>query len=208
MQRITFQEQLEQAVRALVRRDSVIRDLKRAHGLPTFRPHKDYFATLVRSILSQQISGSAARTIIGRVQDAAGGLSDPNMFAALPDDVLRGCGLSAQKLSYIRSLSEHVLDGRLKLRRFSRLTDEEIIAMLTDVKGVGVWTAKMFMMFSLGRLDVLPHEDLGVRHGVRIAYELDAMPGKKEIEALAQENRWSPYRSVASWYMWRATDTQ
>ena len=201
-----FQEQLEKAVRSLVRRDSVIRDLKREHGLPTFRPHRDYFTTLVRSIVSQQISGSAARTIIERLKEAAGSLNDPQIFVDMPEDVLRGCGLSAQKMSYIRSLSEHVLDGRLTLRRLSRLSDEEIITALTDVKGIGVWTAKMFLMSSLGRLDVLPWEDLGVRNGIRIAYGLEENPSKAEIIAMADEKKWSPYRSVASWYMWRATD--
>lgn len=201
-----FQIELERGVRSLVRRDTVIRDLKRVHGHPTFRPHRNYFETLVRSILSQQISSSAAATIIGRVNDAAGTLRDPDVLAALPDEVLRGCGVSSQKLGYLRSLTEHVQDGRLKLRSLSRLSDEDVIAGLVDVKGIGVWTAKMFMMFSLGRLNVLPHEDLGVRHGVRIAYGLGDMPGKAEIESIAAEKKWSPYNSIASWYMWRATE--
>ena len=201
-----FQIQLERGVRSLVRRDPVIRDLKRAHGLPTFRPHRNYYETLVRSILSQQISGSAAATIISRVKDAAGTLREPQVIAALPDEVLRGCGVSSQKLGYLRSLTEHVQDGRLRLRSLSRLSDEEVIDGLVDVKGIGVWTAKMFMMFSLGRLDVLPHEDLGVRHGVRIAYGLDEMPGKAVIETIATERKWSPYSSIAAWYMWRATE--
>lgn len=201
-----FNEELERGVRKLVRRDPAIRDLKRAHGLPAFRPHGDYFRTLVRSILSQQISGSAAATIIGRVEDAAGTLSDPAAIAALPDEILRSCGVSGQKLGYLRSLGEHVRDGRLNLRRIAKLPDEEVIAALVDVKGIGVWTAKMFLMFSLGRLDVLAHEDLGVRNGVRIAYGLETQPERKEVEAIAEANGWAPYRSVACWYMWRATE--
>lgn len=201
-----FQQNLERAVRTLVRRDPTIRDLKRAHGLPTFRPHGGYFEMLVRSILSQQISGSAARTIIGRVEQAAGKLSDPAAIAGLPDDVVRSCGVSQQKLGYLRSLVEHVGDGRLNLRKIAKLPDDEIIAALTDVKGIGVWTAKMFLIFSLGRLDVLAHEDLGVRNGIRIAYGLETVPERKSVEAVAEEKGWGPYRSVACWYMWRAAD--
>lgn len=201
-----FQQDLERAVRTLVRRDPAIRDLKRIHGLPRFRPHGQYFSTLVRSILSQQISGSAADTIIGRVENAAGTLSDPAALKSLPDDVLRSCGVSSQKLGYLRSLIEHVGDGRLNLRKIAKLSDEEVISALTDVKGIGVWTAKMFLIFSLGRLDVLAYEDLGVRHGIRIAYGLDAMPDRGEVERVAEEKRWEPYRSVSCWYMWRATE--
>lgn len=201
-----FTEELERGVRALVRRDSRIRDLKRLHGLPGFRPHRDYFRTLITSILSQQISGSAAATIIGRVEALVGGLKEPEAFGAVCDEELRGCGVSGQKVSYVRSLIGHIDDGRLALKSLPKLPDEEVIAALTDVKGIGVWTAKMFMMFSLGRLDVLAFEDLGVRHGARIAYGLEDMPGKTELEAIAEENKWSPYRSIACWYMWRATE--
>lgn len=193
-------------MRTLVRRDPAIRDLKRIHGLPTFRPHGEYFETLVHAILSQQISGGAARTIIGRVEERAGTLCDPAAIGCLSDEDIRLCGVSSQKLGYLRSLVEHVGDGRLDLRRIAKLPDEDVIAALTAVKGIGVWTAKMFLMFSLGRLDVLAHEDLGVRHGVRIAYGLEAMPDRREVEAVAEEKKWGPYRSVACWYMWRATE--
>ena len=206
LKKSVFRDSLEQGVRTLVRRDKKIRDLKRLHGLPSFQPHRRYFETLVRSILSQQISGSAARTIIGRVQDRLGTLNDPRLLAELPDEVLRGCGVSSQKLSYLRSLSERVLSKQLKLRRFSQLSDEEIVTALTDVKGIGVWTAKMFLIFSLGRLNVLAYEDLGVQHGVRIAYGFEGMPTKSEIEMVAEQNKWEPYRSIACWYMWRATE--
>ncbi|MGE3801338.1 MAG: DNA-3-methyladenine glycosylase [Candidatus Kapaibacterium sp.] len=203
---MSFTVELERGVRTLVRRDPVIRDLKRQHGLPTFRPHGKYFTTLVRSILSQQISGSAAKTIIGRVSDVVGTLNDPRLLSEVPDDLLRSCGVSSQKLGYLRSLSEHVIEGKLKLRSLSRMSDDEIITALTDVKGIGVWTGKMFLMFSLGRLNVLPYEDLGVRKGAMIAYNLDQMPGKAELESIAHEFRWEPYLSIASWYMWRATE--
>lgn len=199
-----FHSDLVRGLRALVRRDRKIRDLKSQHGLPTIQPHSRYVETLVCSILSQQISGNAAQTIIGRVTDAAGTLNDIHLIAELPDEILRGCGVSSQKLSYLRSLTEHILNNQLKLRGFSRLSDEEIIQELTAVKGIGVWTAKMFLIFSLGRLDVLAFEDLGVQHGVRKVYNLDHMPDKSEIERVAQENRWEPYCSIACWYMWRA----
>lgn len=201
-----FTEELEKGVRALVRRDPVIRDLKRAAGIPTYLPRRDHFATLVTSILSQQISGSAAKTIIGRVEEKAGGLSDPRLIASLPDEILRGCGVSSQKLTYLRSLTEHIDDGRLELKRLSTLDDRTIIDELTAVKGIGVWTAQMFLMFSLGRLDVLPSDDLGVRNGIMKAYGLESPPKRNEIERLGEERGWAPYRSIASWYMWRALE--
>jgi DNA-3-methyladenine glycosylase II len=122
----------------------------------------------------------------------------------VPDELIRGAGISPQKLGYLRSLAEHVVGGRLELGRLSELPDEEVIAELTDIKGIGVWTAQMFLIFSLGRLDVLPTGDLGVRKGMQIAYGFDELPVARQMEEIANTNRWAPYRSVGTWYMWRA----
>jgi DNA-3-methyladenine glycosylase II len=130
----------------------------------------------------------------------------PEELSGSPDDLLRASGVSPQKLGYLRSFCEHIGDGRLDLNALSTLDDDEIIARLTAIRGIGVWTAQMFLIFSLGRLDVLPSGDLGVRKGTRIAYEFEELPLPGEIERLSEERRWAPYRSIATWYLWRATE--
>ena len=200
-----FVTELERGAKLLARRDTCLKPLLKEHGLPTFRPHDDYFATLVDSVISQQISGSAAESILRKTRAALGGVFDPAAIVAVPDETLRGAGVSPQKLRYLRSLSEHVIDGRLRLDRLPSQTDEEVVAALTDVMGIGVWTAHMFLIFSLGRLDVLPTGDLGVRRGALNLYGLEELPTPRQLEAIAEERRWAPYRSIASWYMWRAS---
>jgi DNA-3-methyladenine glycosylase II len=201
---MTFEEELGRAVRSLSRRDAVLRSLIREFGAPSFRPHDDYFRELVEAIVSQQISGRAADSIMKKFREAIGGLMVPEAIAAVPDELLRGAGISPQKLGYLRSLTEHVLDGRIALDRIAQQSDAEVVAELTAVRGIGLWTAQMFLIFSLGRLDVLPTGDLGVRNGMMIAYEMPDPPTPKRMEEVAEQNRWAPYRSVGSWYMWRA----
>ena len=190
-------------MRTLARRDPVLRALARRFGPPTFRPHDDYFDTIVKSVVSQQISTAAAASILARLRNAFDGIFDPKAMALAPDELFRGAGISPQKLSYLRSLAELVASGELDLARLPAMSDDEVVTELTAARGVGVWTAQMFLIFSLGRLDILPTGDLGVRKGTQIAYELSEMPTPREVEQIAIERRWAPYRSVASWYMWR-----
>lgn len=201
---MTFEEELGRAVRSLSRRDPVLRSLIREFGPPSFRPHDDYFRELVEAIVGQQISGRAANSIMRKFMEAIGGIMAPEAIAAVPDELLRGAGISPQKLGYLRSLTEHVLDGRIALDEIAKQPDEVVIAELTAVKGIGLWTAQMFLVFSLGRLDVLPTGDLGVRNGMTVAYELPEPPTPKQMQEVAEQNRWAPYRSVGAWYMWRA----
>jgi len=174
------------------------------------RPHRGYYEILVRSIISQQLSGKAAQTIINRFcavhPDAR--FPTPDQILATPDLTLRATGLSNGKVSYVKDLAARVADGRLRLNRLSRAPDDEIIEMLTEVKGIGVWTAHMFLMFSLFRLDVLPVGDLGVRNAIQRHYGFNAAPTVDEMHALAENNGWRPYRSVASWYLWRALEDE
>lgn len=201
------QEQLDldiaAGVRLLCRRDATLRPVAREHGPPTFRLRENYFDILVESVISQQISGAAAESILRKLSGAFGGIYTPESIAAAPDELIRGAGVSPQKLGYLRSLAGHVIDGRLELDRLPDLSNEEVIAELTDVKGIGVWTAHMFLMFSLGRLDVLPVGDLGVKKGLQRVLGLDALPTPSQVAEIAEQRRWAPYRSVASWYMWR-----
>jgi DNA-3-methyladenine glycosylase II len=174
-------------------------------GPYTLRFERDRFAMLVRSIVSQQISTIAARAIRKRLMELVGpdGLTAENL-AGFSTDELRSVGLSAQKASYMVDLTTKVNDGAVSLRQIGRLSDERVVETLTQVKGIGRWTAQMFLIFSLGRPDVFPHDDLGVRTAIRDRYGLDDLPDKTTSHSIAAP--WRPYASVASWYCWRSLD--
>jgi len=176
-----------------------------AVGPFALRPQRDRFAMLVRSIISQQISTAAARSIRFRLIQFAGpeGLTPANL-ARFTADELRLAGLSPQKASYIADLAGKVDSGEVKLRQIGRLDDEQIIERLTEVRGIGRWTAQMFLIFSLGRLDVFPHDDLGIRSAIRNRYALAELPDKETAHAIAEP--WRPYATVASWYCWRTLE--
>jgi DNA-3-methyladenine glycosylase II len=191
------------AQRHLARRDSVLKQLIAAVGPCTLRPNPDRFRLLTRSIISQQISTKAAASIGARLEEALGtaGLC-PAGILALSDEALRGAGLSAAKARAVRDLAERVSGKTVPLDDLHELTDEEVIAALLPVHGIGRWTAEMFLIFSLGRFDVLPVADLGLRAGVQQQYGLVELPGKEELTRLAEP--WRPYRSIATWYFWRS----
>jgi DNA-3-methyladenine glycosylase II len=153
----------------------------------------------------QQLSGRAADTILGRLLDRFGGVVPrPDELAAAPEELLRGAGLSRAKAAALLDLARHALDGELpELEEIADLSDEELVTRLTRVRGVGPWTAHMYLMFGLGRPDVLPATDLGVQEGARLLYG-GVRPGPVELQALAE--RWRPWRTVGCWYMWRAVD--
>jgi DNA-3-methyladenine glycosylase II len=185
--------------------DPVMRRLIEAVGPFTLRPQRDRFRMLVRSIVAQQISTAAARSILGRLEQltAPEGLTAPSL-ARFTAEELRSAGVSPQKASYLLDLVRHVNEGTLELRTIGRLSDEQVIQQLTPVKGIGRWTAQMFLIFSLGRLDVFPHDDLGVRSAIRLHYGLSELPDKTASQAIALP--WRPYASVASWYCWRSLE--
>jgi DNA-3-methyladenine glycosylase II len=164
------------------------------------------FTTLARSIVYQQVSGAAAATMISRLTAAAGrgGKLIPKKILELGAEGMRPCGISRQKASYLINLSEHTRCRAIEFGRLAELDNDEVIARLTQVKGVGVWTAHMFLMFALQRHDVLPTGDLGVRNAIWKAYQLEAPPPPSEMERIALP--WRPYASVASWYLWRSLD--
>jgi len=170
------------------------------------RPLEPYGA-LVRSIVGQQLSTKAARTIYERLTDLFGGKTpSPAELLAADPEAVRSAGLSRPKVSYLRSLAEHVESGELELARLSELSDEEASAQLTAVKGLGQWTADMFLIFHLGRPDVLPVGDLGVRRAVERAYELPELPDAARLAEIAEP--WRPHRSLASLYLWRSLDNE
>ena len=159
---------------------------------------------LARAIVFQQLSTKAARTIYGRLEEAAGGKLTPEAIQNLSVGEMRRAGLSRQKLGYIRDLAEHALSGKVDFAKLPSMSDDEVIASLSDIKGVGVWTAHMFLLFSLRRPNVLPVGDLGVRMAIQKAYRKRKMPTPKQVEQIAKG--WHPYCSFAAWYLWRSLE--
>ncbi len=206
----TFADSLRTAEKQLSRRDPILRQFIKRHGECRLQQHTRYFETLVNSIVSQQLSTKAAETIFQRFRTlyAPAKFPKPEQIVATPDETLRSVGLSSQKLSYIKDLAAKVDAKHVHLNRISKMSDEEIIAELTQVKGIGVWTVHMFLIFSLGRLNVLPVGDLGIRMAIQRGYGFSELPKPAEIEAVAAQNQWQPYCSVASWYLWRSLENK
>jgi DNA-3-methyladenine glycosylase II len=194
------------AARILAERDPVIARLLGQTGPPKLaRPTESHFATLVRAVVYQQLAGRAAAAIHGRLIAALDGDVRPETLITLSDESLRAVGLSRNKMASLRDLATKVLDGTVVLspRGLSRESDDEIVARLSAVRGIGPWTAEMFLLFQLRRLDVWPVGDLGVRRGYGLAWQVPT-PTARELEPLGEVFR--PYRSVAAWYCWRAAE--
>jgi len=190
------------ARRLLARRDPVIRNLIRRHGPCGLADaqHEDAFTALVHSIISQQLSTKAAATIARRFDAMFDGQPSPAGVSRMDDVQLRAVGLSTQKVRYIRDLCARISGGSLPVDTLNELADEDVIQSLTQVKGIGRWTAEMFLMFRLHRPDVLPVDDLGILKAVQRAYGLRKMPRPERLTRMGEP--WRPYRSVACWYLW------
>lgn len=193
----------------LGRSDPVLRRLIRQVGVCRWEPdpRRSPFQSLVQAVANQQLNGKAAATILGRFRALFPGrrFPRPEDLGTVTDLQLRACGFSGAKIASIRDIAARALDGTIPTsRKITRMPDDEIVERLTEVRGVGRWTVEMLLMFQLGRPDVLPADDFGVRNGFRIAYGLEEMPKPKAV--LEHGDRWRPYRSTASWYLWRAVD--
>jgi len=201
---LTGRSSLGTAIDEVASRDPVLADLVARVGPIRHRPRDPDgpFAALVRAIVFQQLAGRAAQAIFGRVRAAVGETLTPEAVNAVSGETLRAAGLSGNKLASLRDLSAKVLDGTVVLSRTSRRGDEELIERLTTVRGIGRWTAEMYLMFQLRRLDVWPVDDLGVRQGYALAWKLDPTPSPKQLEPLG--NRFRPYRSIVARYCWAA----
>ncbi len=197
--------EIRKGMRVLSKHDSILAGVMRSVGPFTLKADPGGYEILVRSILSQQISMAAARTIRGRLQAMlpAGKLTAKNIDA-LSDDQLQSVGVSRQKQAYLRHLTSCTLDGTIDFRRIAKESDEDAVAELIQVKGIGRWTAQMFLMFSLGRIDVFAPDDLGLRNAIEKLYALPEKPSRSELELHA--DKWRPYRTIASWYLWRSLD--
>ena len=198
-----------QALQHLSASDAVLKRLIGEVGPCTLKPETRCkpFQSLVQAVAHQQLNGKAATTILSRFKKLFPGrrFPRPEDLAGVSDDALRGVGFSRAKVASIRDIAAKTLSGEVPTsRQIVRLTDDEIVARLTQVRGVGRWTAEMLLIFQLGRLDVLPADDFGVRSGFLIAYRKRKMPTAKEL--LAHGERWRPFRTIAAWYLWRAAD--
>jgi len=195
---------LRAAVDEVAARDPVLAHLVALVGPITHRPRDPdgRFGALVRAIVYQQLAGRAAQAIHQRVRATVGDTLTPETLTAVPDDALRTAGLSANKLASLRDLSAKILEGTVDLTQSSRLSDDELIAALITVRGIGRWTAEMYLMFELRRLDVWPVDDLGVRQGYGLAWRLDPPPSAKQLAPLGE--RFRPYRSIVARYCWAA----
>ncbi|MBI1314906.1 DNA-3-methyladenine glycosylase 2 family protein [bacterium] len=203
----THAERVQIAVRHLRKSDPVMREMIDRVGPCQLKLKRDRFALLAWSILSQQISTAAARTIRARVEALV--LPEritPQSLLSLSVEQLRGAGVSVRKAEYLHDLAQKATDGTIRLHRVGRMSNEEIIRELTQVRGIGRWTVEMLLMFSLGRLDVFPVDDLSLRNAIAASYPVSQPPGKAELLELA--TRWSPYESIASWYCWRILEDE
>jgi DNA-3-methyladenine glycosylase II len=195
---------MKEAIEHLRRQDPVLAEIIGRVGDYAIQFRDPDFETLVKSIVYQQLSGRVASVIFGRLTAAARGKLTPESILELRPSRMRGLGLSTQKTAYIRDLARHTRDKRLVFEDLLDLPDTAVIERVTQVKGIGVWTAHMFLIFALRRHDVLPTGDLGVRNAIRRAYGLAELPTPAEMERMAE--RWRPYCSVASWYLWRSLE--
>jgi DNA-3-methyladenine glycosylase II len=195
-------ETYAKARKHLSRKDARLKRLIAAIGPCTLRTHPDHFALLVRSIISQQISTKAARSIHDRLAAIVGRPVRPSAIMKASDADLRAAGLSQAKQRSLRDLAGKCLDRQVRLKQLADLDDEEVIAQLTPVRGIGRWTAEMFLIFGLGRLDVLPVTDFGLRNGIRREHALPELPDRATLLELTAA--WTPYRSIGTWYIWRS----
>lgn len=194
------------ATRHLAAHDPVMAKLISTHPQPSFTKHPHYYRELMSSIISQQLSVKAAATIQQRFVDLYGHFPVPKEVLATPVDDLRAVGLSRQKASYLHAIAEHARDYPDAFSKLDDLDNDAIIKELTAIKGVGVWTVHMFLMFCMARLDVLPTGDLGIKRAIERAYELPLVPTPEQITAIAAQRNWHPYESVACRYLWLSLD--
>jgi DNA-3-methyladenine glycosylase II len=195
---------MKEAIEHLRRQDPVLAQIIGRVGDYAIQFRDPDFETLVKSIVYQQLSGRVASVIFGRLSAAVGGKLNPENILKLRPSRMRALGLSTQKTAYIRDLARHTRDKRLVFEDLVDLPDAAVIERVTQVKGIGVWTAHMFLIFALRRHDILPTGDLGVRNAMRRAYDLAELPTPAEMERIAE--RWRPYCSIASWYLWRSLE--
>lgn len=197
---------VQHAAQELAKRDPILAPI--IARLPcTITPHTQYYRELVESIIGQQLSVKAAETITQRFVALFGDtFPSPQQIVAASSESMRAAGLSNAKVAYVRDLAQHIIDGELNVEALPTLSNEAAIKTLVAVKGIGEWTAHMFLIFALARLDVLPVGDLGFKTGLMRLYGFDALPTPAQVTKLAADRHWHPYESIATWYVWQSLD--
>lgn len=199
-------KEIENGIIHIYKNDSCLAKIIDTSKRCQLKPEKDYFNSLLKAIVQQQLSIAAASSIYLRFSSFFNGNLTPDKIIDTSDTDLRKLGLSNAKVKYVKNLSSKILNGELNLKGISVKTNEEIIKELTVVKGIGVWSSHMFLIFTLGRLNILPIGDLGIRKAAMNIYKLRKLPDEKRLLKLSAINNWSPYNSIASWYLWRSLE--
>jgi DNA-3-methyladenine glycosylase II len=198
--------EIEKAIYTLSKNDKVLRRIIKNQSKCNLNRHRAYYKSLLNAIIGQQLSMHSARSIAKKFYSYFDGVPTPDDILGTPHEILRGLGLSNAKSRYVKDLAEKIVTKEVKLNGLKDKSNEEIIQELTKVKGIGLWTAHMFMMFTLARLDVLPFGDLGIRKAIMLNYGLKKLPDERKIINIAKKNKWHPYESVASWYLWKSLE--
>ena len=198
---------MQTALTNLSHNDAVLADLISRYRLPLPKSHTDYYHELASSIISQQLSVKAALTIETRVKDLFNGrLPLPDELLATDVSTLRSAGLSRGKVSYLQDLARGIIDGSVSFDTIKEMTNDEVVSLLTQIKGIGPWTAHMFLIFCMARLDVLPSGDLGIQNAIHALYLPDKKVTPGDVVAIANRYNWHPYESIASLYLWKSLD--
>lgn len=198
----------QEAEKYLSRQDENMKELIAKHGPCPLTPRQpsEYFSALCESIISQQLATKAANAICDRFMSHFGNDPTPELVARCQSETLRAIGLSGQKTAYMLDLAQKFLDGHITPQHFTAMTDQQIIIQLTSVKGIGLWTVQIFLMFALNRPDIFPADDLGIKKAIQILNQLPALPERQYM--LQQAEPWHPYATAASWYLWRSLDNK
>lgn len=199
-------EEYNIGLKYLSKRDKVLRTIIKKYSIRNLTPRRKYFNVLLRSIIGQQLSVKAAQSIYNRFLELYNLKPTAQKIMETEDHILRSCGLSNAKVKYVKDLSNKVILGTLNFRGISKKSDEQIIDELSKVKGVGVWTAQMFLISTLNRPNILPVTDLGIRKSIMLNYQLKNLPDEKTISDIAKKNNWHPYCTIVSLYLWASLD--
>ncbi len=208
MEHVVITDELARtAAQYLAQADPLLAPVIQQAGICTIRKHTDYYRALVESIIGQQLSVKAAASIRARfIALFDDSFPTPQQILATSVEEMRATGFSRAKANYVHDLAQHILDGKIDFASFDDLANDEIVTELTAVKGIGEWTAHMFLMFCMGRTDILPYGDLGIRNGIQKLYDLPTIPDKTIVETIAKQKQWHPYETIASWYIWQSLD--
>ena len=199
-------KEIQKGIVYLTRNDKCLSTLIKKIGKCNLHAHNNYFLSLLESIISQQLSSKAADAIYKRFLDFFTNDPSPEKILNAEHSEIRNLGLSNSKVKYIKDLSDKITKKEITFRGINSMSDEKIISELTKVKGIGVWTVHMFLIFTLGRLNVLPTGDQGLKRAMLINYRLKRLPDEKKFMKISRENNWSPYCSIASWYLWKSLE--